>query len=146
MFSLILEEGQAIMFLPFLIGWGKALCTVTLVGVRTRGFSYALMEKRRLAVCLVKVLYNSPYFFLNAVVSKRLESTEVQRMMYFPALSSSVSLASISALMLSRMASACYLASCIKASHSFRLSIFATNSFWLIVVISFVYFVLRCSL
>ena len=34
----------------------KALCVSSLVGGHARGFSYALMEKRRLAVCLVKEL------------------------------------------------------------------------------------------
>ena len=48
------------MFLPSLVGLGEALCVVTLVGVHARGFSYALMEKRLLAVCLVKALYKSP--------------------------------------------------------------------------------------
>jgi hypothetical protein len=40
--------------------WVEALCVVTLVGAHARGFSYALMEKRLLAVCLVNALYKSP--------------------------------------------------------------------------------------
>lgn len=51
------------------------------VSVDARGFSHA-MENRRLLTCLVYALYSSGITFLNAVVSKRLESTEVQRMMY----------------------------------------------------------------
>ena len=55
---------------------------VALVGVQARGFFYALMEKRRLATCFVYALYTSGITFLKAVESKRLERTEVQRMMY----------------------------------------------------------------
>ena len=68
-------------------------------------FLYAIL-KRRLAVCLVYCLYISACSFLNDVVSNLLLNTEVQRQIKRPASNSSVSLASISALISSLNASA----------------------------------------
>ena len=44
------------MNLPSLLWWGGSSLRVALVGAHARGFSYALMEKRRLLTGLVYAL------------------------------------------------------------------------------------------
>ena len=77
--------------------------------------------------------------FLNSELLKREVRTEVQRTMKRPACNSSVSLASISALMLSLRASASAAASCASCSHSCILIMRFSSSLILIFTISFVF-------
>ena len=85
---------------PLLVVVGVKSFAVSLWSVAfARGFSYAMLNLR-LDVCFMYCLYISACSFLNDVVSKRFDNTEVQRQINLPASISSVSCESISALIL----------------------------------------------